>query len=75
MTEVNTAIAPTDRSMPAVRITIDCAQPRMPTTAICCSTKLSVPVRKKLPAASPKIRTDSSRTIIGTADGVWCSQC
>ena len=35
-TEESTMMAPTDRSMPAVRMTSVCAMPRMPMIVTCC---------------------------------------
>ena len=67
-------MAPTDRSIPAVRITSDCAQPMMPTMAICCRMVDSVAALKKLGDRKPKTTSATSSTIIGTAEGVWCSQ-
>ena len=75
MTEQKTAMAPTDRSIPAVSTTSACAQPRMPTMAICCRIVDRVEALKKLSAATPKTASATIRTINGTAEGVWCSQC
>ncbi len=74
-TELNTAKAPTERSIPAVRITRLCATPRMPTTAICCMISVSVPVRKNRSSRTPNTMSDATNTIIGTSDGVPCRMC
>ena len=43
--------------------------------AICCRMVESVAALKKLLARSPKTTSATTSTIIGTAEGVWCSQC
>jgi hypothetical protein len=53
-------IAPTERSMPAVRMTSVCAAPTMPTMATCWMMSVSVKALKNLPPTRiPKIATDS----------------
>ena len=55
-------MAPTERSMPAVRMTSVCAAPRMPTIATCCRISVSVKAEKNLPPIStPKTTIDSDQ--------------
>ena len=66
-------MAPTERSIPAVRITSVCAAPTMPTIATCCRISVSVNAEKNLlPNRIPKTRTENTRTISGTAAGFEC---
>ena len=75
-TELSTMMAPTDRSIPAVRITSDCAQATMPTIPTCCRISVSAKGEKNLlPNSSPNTITDSTSTISGTSDGVTCRRC
>ena len=43
--------------------------------AICWRMVESVVILKKLADRNPKMIRAAIRTIIGTAEGVWCSQC
>ena len=51
-TDDSTMMAPTDRSMPAVRMTSVCAAPTMPTIATCCRISVSEKAEKNLPPTS-----------------------
>ena len=69
-------IAPTERSMPAVRTTRVCAEPTMPTIATCCRISVSAKGEKNFdPRTAPKIATESTSTISGTSAGLECSTC
>ncbi len=54
-------IAPTERSMPAVRITSVCAAPTMPMIATCCRISVSVKGEKNLPPSSDAEDRDRRR--------------
>ena len=70
-TEDRTMMAPTERSMPAVRMTSDCAQATIPTMATCCSIKVSVNAEKNLsPIKALKITVAANSTIKGTTAGL-----
>ena len=69
MTDTITMTAPTDKSMPAVNTTSDCAAARVPTTATCCRISDRLKAEKKLGAISPKAPTDSTSTMTGTMVG------
>jgi len=67
-------IAPTDKSMPAVRMTRLCAAPTMPTMATCCNTSVSANGEKNFsPMVKPNPAIDASSTISGTTDGLRCN--
>ncbi len=67
---------PTDRSMPAVRITSVCAAPTMPTIATCCRISVMEKAEKKRPPMiAPKITSDATSTISGTAAGLEWRNC
>ena len=68
--EVTTRIAPTERSMPAVRITSVCATAMMPTTVTCCSTVESAPGPRNRGAISPKARMLITSTSVGMVVGL-----
>ena len=58
-TELSTMIAPTDRSMPAVRMTRLCAAPTMPTICTCCRISVMAKGEKNFdPSRIPKIATE-----------------
>ncbi len=64
-------MAPTERSMPAVRITSVCAAATMPVMATCCRISVSEKAEKNLPpSVTPKISNDRTSTINGTAAGL-----
>ena len=64
-------IAPTLRSMPAVRMTRLCAAATMPTIWTCWRTSVSAKGEKKRsPISTPKTRTEAISTISGTSAGV-----
>ena len=74
ITDENTMIAPTERSIPAVKITKDWASATMPTIATCCKINVSAKGEKNLPPSSnPKIAREQSKTTNGTAAGVCLS--
>ena len=76
MTDENTMMAPTERSMPAVRTTRVCAAPTMPTIATCCRISVSAKGEKNLePRMTPKPITDAISTISGTPAGLECRAC
>ena len=75
-TEDSTMMAPTERSMPAVRMTSVWAAPTMPTTATCCKISVSVNGEKNFsPRSAPNTISDSTSTINGTPAGLECSVC
>ena len=69
-TELNTMIAATLRSMPAVRITSVCATPRMPITVTCWTMSEKLNAVKKLSAAAPNRIRLAVSTISGAAVGL-----
>ena len=64
-----TNIAPTDKSIPAVRMTIVCAIAMMPVTVTCFRIKDRVPADMKLLAIRPKPKTLTIKIINGIAVG------
>ena len=74
MTEVNTAMAPTERSMPAVRMMSVCPMARVPTNMTCWTTRLALNgVRNR---SLPKLNTTSmaARKKSGARAGYLCSR-
>ena len=69
MTEDSTRMTPTDRSMPAVRITRVWAIATIPVTVTCCNTSDMVPAVRKRGAMMPKAMTLMSSTIAGMVVG------
>ncbi|MNE95061.1 hypothetical protein D3C80_1931040 [compost metagenome] len=70
-TEDKTMIAPTERSIPAVRITKVCAAATMPVIATCCRISVSAKAEKNFPpSVMPKTSNDITSTISGTAAGL-----
>ena len=68
--------APTERSMPAVRMTSVWAAPTMPTMATCCRMRVSENGLKNLPPTRmPKTATDRMSTMSGTAAWLECRKC
>src|SRR5262249_5556824 len=66
-------MAPTDRSMPAVRMTSVCATPRMPMIVTCCSTSEKLKGwKKRSPTNAPNSMRLATRTNAGTAVGWTC---
>ena len=67
-----TMIAPTDRSMPAVRITSVWAMPRVPTTITCWTTSERFAGSRKRSVVAAKYTTASSRTNSGPSVALRC---
>ncbi|MNF10655.1 hypothetical protein D3C80_2116640 [compost metagenome] len=64
-------MAPTERSIPAVRITSVCATAMMPVMATCCRMSVSAKAEKNLPpSVMPNTSSDRTSTISGTAAGL-----
>ena len=69
-------IAPTLRSIPAVRIIRLCAAATMPTIWTCCRISVKANGEKNLdPNNRPNTAIATSNTIKGTSDGLACSVC
>ncbi len=76
MTDIKTMIAPTERSIPAVRITRLCAAARMPMIETCCTISDRLNGEKNFgPASAPKMMIEMTRTITGTIVGLPCRKC
>ena len=69
------AIAPTDRSMPAVRMTSVWPMARAAITATCCRMMPMVLGVAKRGLRMVKMMKDSSRTSSGLIEGCECSRC
>ncbi len=76
ITDDNTMIAATDRSIPAVSTTKLCAAAKIPITETCCriSDRLKG-WKKRSPAITPNARILSSSTMTGTIVGLPCKKC
>ena len=69
----STMMAPTERSMPAVRITSVWAMPKVPMMVTCCRTSDMLNRAKNLPpAVTEKIMTPTISTMNGIAVGNSC---
>ena len=69
-------IAPTERSMPAVRTTSVCAAPRMPTMATCCRISVSVKGEKNFePRKSAEEHQREHQHDQRHQRGLECSAC
>ncbi len=76
MTDIRTMIAPTERSIPAVRITRLWAAARIPMIDTCCMISDRLNGEKNLlPATKPKMMIENIRTITGTIVGLPCRKC
>ena len=76
ITDINTMIAATDRSIPAVIMIIDWAAARMPMIETCCMISDRLKAEKKRPPAiNPNTIRLSARTMTGTSVGLLCRMC
>jgi hypothetical protein len=68
----STMMAPTDRSMPAVRMMIVCATPRVPTTITCCTISERLRGSRNRSAVMLKTTIASSSTSAGPITALAC---
>lgn len=68
-------IAPHDRSIPAVRITIVCPTASVPTTATCCRISEMLPGVRNRSESNANTITDTSSTTAGPIVACACSRC
>ena len=71
----STATAPTERSMPAVRMISVCPTARAATTAVCCTSSDSVCGLENRAFSRLKTITVSTRIMAGLIAGCACSRC
>ena len=71
----STMMAPTDRSIPAVRMMIVWPMARVPMTITCWTIREMLLACRKLSATIEKMITDSSSTMAGPRVALVCSTC